>query len=69
MKDPTLVHLPHPDYILKFDPYKHVEETYERALEEVRQGRTLSDFHDSEHFSKLAKNSINEVQEATATAL
>jgi hypothetical protein len=64
MKDTTLVELPHPDYILKFDPYKFVDENFDRVLEEVRQGRTLSDFDDEEHLKKMTKNSIDEVQMA-----
>ena len=67
IKDPSLVYLPHPDYILKFDPYKFFEDNYEKVVEEVRQGRTLKDFDDEEHLKKMTENSIHEVQVAPAS--
>jgi hypothetical protein len=68
MKDPTLVQLPHPDYVLKFNAHQFVEENYGKVAEEVKQGRTLRDFEDGEHLKKMTKNSVDEVQVA-ATAL
>lgn len=62
MKDPTLVQLPHPDYILKFDTHKYVVDNYDKVAAEVRKGRTLADFIDDEHLKKMTKNSIDEVQ-------
>jgi 2-polyprenyl-6-methoxyphenol hydroxylase-like FAD-dependent oxidoreductase len=62
MKDPTLVQLPYPDYILKFNSHVFAEENYERVAAEVRQGRTLRDFDDEEHLKKVTKNSVDEVQ-------
>src|SRR5579871_3696494 len=46
MKDPALVQLPHPDYVLKFDTHKYVVDNYDKVAEEVRSGKTLADFID-----------------------
>lgn len=61
MKDPTLVQLPYPDYILKFDCSKFAEENFERIAKEVRQGRTLKDFDDAEHIQRVTSASVDEV--------
>lgn len=60
-KDPRLVQLPNPEYVLAFDVYKFAEENYERVAEEVRQGRTLADFDDEEHLKKMTIKSVDEV--------
>src|SRR5579862_1995252 len=59
-KDPSKVNIPREDWILKFDVEKYAEENYERVAEEVKQGRTLKDFDDSEHLNKMTKHSIDE---------
>ena|SRR5277367_3369622 len=60
-KDPRLVQLPNPDYVLKFDVYKYVEENFDRVAEQVKQGRTLKDFDDDEHLKKMTEASIDEI--------
>jgi hypothetical protein len=60
-KDPSLVQLPNPDYILKFDVYGYAEDNFDRVAEEIRQGRTLKDFDDAEHLQKMTKASVDEI--------
>lgn len=59
-KDPSTVHIPREDWILKFDVEKFAEENYEKVAQEVLQGRTLRDFDDKDHLSKMTKESVNE---------
>jgi hypothetical protein len=61
MKDPTLVMLAHPGYVLKFDCYKFADENYDRVAEEIKEGRTLKDFDDPQHFQKMTINSVEEI--------
>jgi hypothetical protein len=60
-KDPRLVQLPNPDYVLKFDCHKFAEDNFEKVAEEVRQGRTLKDFDDNEHLQKMTRDSVDEI--------
>jgi hypothetical protein len=60
-KDPTKVQIPREEWILKFDCAKYAEENFEKAAEEVRQGRTLKDFDDAEHLKKMTKESVDEM--------
>jgi hypothetical protein len=62
--DPTLVQLPYPDYILKFDCYKFAEENFEKIADEIRQGRTLKDFDDPEHLQKMTEASAKGAEKA-----
>ena len=64
-KDPTLVYLPNPPFILEFNVYQFTEDNYEKVAEEIRQGRTLRDFDDDAHLSHMTDASIHEVQMAT----
>jgi len=61
MKDPTLVQLPNPPFILEFDVYTWTEENYDRVAEEIRQGRTLKDFDDDAHLNKMTEHSVHEI--------
>jgi len=59
-KNPDLIKLPREDWILKHDSRQFAEDNFDRVAEEVRQGRTLKDFDDSEHLKKLTKESVQE---------
>lgn len=59
-KDPSKVHIPREDWILKHDSRKYAEENFERVAEEIRQGRTLKDFDDKDHLKHMTKESVNE---------
>ena len=61
MKDHTLVQLPNPDYVLKFDCRRYAEDHFERIAEEVKQGRNLNDFADKLHLSKMSEASVHEI--------
>jgi len=54
--DPTLVQLPHPPFLLRFDCRKYADELFEETAQEIKQGRTLKDFDDPEYFK--AKEAI-----------
>lgn len=60
-KDPTKVQLPREDWILKHDCKQFAEDNFERVAEEIKQGRTLKDFDDVEHLTKLSQESAKEV--------
>jgi len=61
MKDPTLVQLPNPPFLLEFNVYKWTEENFDRVAEEIRQGRTLKDFDDDAHLKKMTEHSVHEI--------
>jgi hypothetical protein len=49
-EDPSLVQLPHPPFLLRFDCRQFADEQFDIAAEEIKQGRTLRDFDDPEYF-------------------
>jgi len=60
-KNPKLVFLPHPTYVLYFDVYKFTAENFDKVAEEIRQGRTLEDFDDPEHIKKVSEAAVGAI--------
>jgi hypothetical protein len=60
-KDPSKVHIPREDWILKHDSAKYAEDNFDRVAEEIKQGKTLKDLDSSEHLQKMTKESVDEI--------
>lgn len=59
-KDPTKVQLPRDDWILKHHCRQYAEDNFNRVAEEIREGRLLKDFDDTEHLKKMTLESVKD---------